>query len=740
MSKTLAGTASGAFSRRPIQAAALAALAGTLAACGGDGTQLNKLPAGITHHGATTYGATAVGTGATAATQDLLTGGLGKTGLGAALPAYADPAAPTAAELRRNAIHSNYRGLVDITANGGYGRFYGPNIDTAGANTLGEGLIPGREYIGSIDDGSGNKRSVVAVQIPTSFNPDAPCLVLGPSSGSRGVYGAIATAAEWGLKHGCAVALTDAGKGMGLYDPTDDTVNRIDGTRATRSAAGALSHFAAALTDTARAAFNAAFPNRLALKHAHSQQNPEKDWGNDTLAAARYALWALNEEYARVSWDGSTKEARFDGGNTLVIAGSVSNGGAAVLRAAEQDSEGLIDGVVAGEPSAQPASTSGYGVNLGGAAVPAYGKPLFDYFTFANLYQPCASLAPTAVLGEATTYNIMGSAAFRALATNRCAALAARGLVTGATTADRAADALARLRAYGYGAENDTMHNAHYGLGNAAIITMMYANAYGRFSVADNVCGLSVAATSATTGEVVPVVANTKAASFALGNGTANGSPASVVYNNSVGGARQWSFGVSPTSGTADLSLDSALCLRALALGADPATGAALTDGTTPTLAQSQAVRAGVNDVLLNGKLRGKPVMMVGGRSDALIPVNHSERAYAAFNRLQEGEGSQLRYIEVTNAQHFDGFLGLAGFDTRFVPLHVYFNAAMDAMYARLKNGTALPPSQVVRAVPRGGTPASAPALTAANIPAISTAPAAADAIGFSGSSINVPN
>ncbi|MFN6998350.1 MAG: 3-hydroxybutyrate oligomer hydrolase family protein, partial [Aquincola tertiaricarbonis] len=503
--------------------------------------------------------------------------------------------------------------------------------------------------------------------------------------------------------------------------------------------AGALSHFAAALSDTARAAFNSTFPNRLALKHAHSQQNPEKDWGNDTLAAGRYAMYVLNEQFGRAAWDGSGKEVRFTRDNTLVIAASVSNGGAAVLRAAEQDADGLIDGVVAGEPSAQPSSTTGYGVSVGGVAVPTFGRPLFDYFTHANLYQPCASLAPAAVLAEASTYNTMGSPAFRALAANRCNALAARGLLTGATTAEQAADALARLRAYGFTAEHDTMHNAHYGLGNAAIITMMYANAYGRFSVADNVCGLSVAATSPTTGEVVPVAANTKAASYAAGNGTANGSPASVVYNNSVGGARQWSFGVSPTSGTADLSLDSALCLRSLALGTDAVTGAALTASSTPTLAQSQAVRAGVNEVLLNGNLRGKPTLMVGGRSDALIPVNHSERAYLAFNRLTEGAGSPLRYIEVTNAQHFDGFLPFPGFDNRFVPLHVYFIAAMDAMWAKLKNGTELPPSQVVRATPRGGLPGAAPALAAANLPAIAATPAAADAIGFAGSTVNIP-
>ena len=41
----------------------------------------------------------------------------------------------------------------------------------------------------------------------------------------------------------------------------------------------------------------------------------------------------------------------------------------------------------------------------------------------------------------------------------------------------------------------------------------------------------------------------------------------------------------------------------------------------------------------------------------------------------------------MTNAQHFDAFIPFSGFDTRFVPLHVYFTQAMDAMYAHLKNG-----------------------------------------------------
>ena len=80
----------------------------------------------------------------------------------------------------------------------------------------------------------------------------------------------------------------------------------------------------------------------------------------------------------------------------------------------------------------------------------------------------------------------------------------------------------------------------------------------------------------------------------------------------------------------------------------------------------------------------------------------------------------------MTNAQHFDGFIGLPtllpGYDTRYVPLHVYLNRALDAMYAHLRHGKPLPPSQVVRTTPRGGAPGAAPAITEANVPPIAAA------------------
>ncbi len=727
---------------KPVKLMAAAALgAGLLSACGGGDSAppipvpaVNTLPAGVVQLSAVVYPSTVRGTGDTAITQDLLTAGLGRTGLAAAAPAFANPLAPTALELRRNAIRSNYQGLVDILATGGYGSLYGPNVSVTGAVTTNEGLIPGREYTALLDDVSGRKRVAMAVQIPDSFNQNAPCVVVGPSSGSRGVYGAIATAGEWGLKNGCAVALTDTGKGVGLYDMTDDTVNKMDGTRATRANAGTLNFFAAAITDSARLAYNALFPNRLALKQMHSQLNPEKDWGNDSLAAARYALFALNDRYGT-----TTNAVPFTAANTIIIGASVSNGGAAVLRAAEQDNSGLIDGVVAGEPNAQPSTTAGYGIQVGGTPVAGFGKSMVDYTTYGNIYQPCAALSLPASMGvEVSFHNYISFAGMTARAVARCNGLAAKGLVSGADTAARSLDALNKLRAYGWTTDNDTMHSAHWGLGNGPILSAMYPVSYGRFSVTDNVCNTSLAQVDAT-GTPIAVVEATKAQSFANANGTSNGAPANVVYNDSVGGARSWQLATSASTGVADFGLDNALCQRALVTGVDTA-GVALTASSFPTLAQSTAVRAGAAEVLFDGNLKAKPTIIVAGRSDALLPLNNAARAYVAYNRVVEGAASKTRYIEVTNAQHFDGFLGLSGFDTRYIPLHAYFNRAMDAMYAHLKNGTALPPSQVVRTTPRGGVAGAAPAITATNVPAISAAPASADQIGFSGTSLTVPN
>ena len=174
--------------------------------------------------------------------DDLLTAGLGKTGLGGAVPAMADPAQPTPAELRRLAIFNNYRAILDITAAGGCGSLYGPNVDAKGVITTSEGKIAGTEYIAYSDDGTGKQNITMMEQIPATFNPANPCIVTGVSRGSRGVYGAIGSSGEWGLKNGCPVAYTDkgigSGSGSGIHDLQNNTISVQNGVRTDAAAAG----------------------------------------------------------------------------------------------------------------------------------------------------------------------------------------------------------------------------------------------------------------------------------------------------------------------------------------------------------------------------------------------------------------------------------------------------------------------------------------------------------------------
>jgi hydroxybutyrate-dimer hydrolase len=700
--------------RRFMSVIPVALAAAALAGCGSDNSNSSSetnvkpvfVPGTITR---TTYDGIA---------NDLLTGGLGKTGLGAAVaPAFADASNPTAAELRTRAIYNNYRALVDATANGGYGSLYGPNVTSAGVVTSGEGKIAGDEYLAFSDDGTGAINVALMVQIPTTFNTADPCIITATSSGSRGVYGAIATAGEWGLKRGCAVAYTDKGTGNGGHDLAADAVYGLTGLRTTAASAGKNSGFTAALSAADLAAFNGAFPNRWAYKHAHSQQNPEKDWGNFTLQAIRFAFYVINDKFS-ADIGGGQKLVLIKPDNTLVIASSVSNGGGAALAAAELDTEGLIDGVAVAEPQVQMSLPSTVTIKRGATAVSASGKTLYDVFTLGNLYQPCAAYAAAAAGAPGLAF------VSPAIAANRCAALAAGGLVTGATTADQANDALAKLLANGWENESTPLQASHYALATVAI-AVTYANTYGKSSVKDNLCGFSFAATPA--GVPAPLATASAVQLFASGNGIPPSGSVNIINNNSVGGAFLDSSSVSPSTGKQDFNIDGALCLRALLTG---------------TGAQSTALNAGINQVKRTGNLHGKPAIIVHGRSDALVPVNHASRAYLALNRSVEA-GSQLNYYEVTNAQHFDAFIGnaaLPGFDTRFIPLHRYFIQAMDLMYARLKTGAALPASQVVRTSPRGGAPGAAPAITTANVPPISATPAAADAITYSSNVLSVPD
>jgi hydroxybutyrate-dimer hydrolase len=700
--------------RRPLALAAAAAAAALLAACGGgssgSGYEYNLKPA---------YVGTVTKASYDGNSNDLLTAGLGKSGLASATPPAVDAANPSAAELRRLAIYTNYRALLDMTEAGGYGRFYGPNVDANGNITSSEGKIAGVEYLAYSDDGSGNDNVALLVQIPATFNGQAPCIVTATSSGSRGVYGAIATG-EWGLKRGCAVAYTDKGTGGAPHDLDNDTVPLIDGRRASATSAGKNAAFRANLSAAELAAYKAANPGRYAFKHAHSQRNPEKDWGKFTLQAVEFALWALNDHLAPAT-EGGDKVRLFKADNTLVIASSASNGGGAALAAAEQDTAGLIDAVVVAEPQVQLPASLSFSIRRGNTTVAQIGKTLYDYTTLANVYQPCAVLAPSLAAAPGLPFVVA------AFAANRCASLKAKGLLDGSTTAEQAADALARLRAGGWEADSDLLHASHAAFEVGPAISVTYANAYSRASVKDNLCGYSYAAVAAN-GTLTTLAPASLNAMWATGNGVPPSSGVQLVNNLSPGLPLRDLLSFSPSTLTQDFNADGALCLRNLLTG---------------NSAEAQRLRTGIDEVRRSGNLRGKPAIIVHGRADALVPVNHSSRPYFGLNKQVEGGASKLSYIEITNAQHFDSFVGspavLPGLDTRFVPIHVYLTRGLDMMWEHLRNNAALPPSQVVRTTPRGGTPGAAPALAAANVPPISRTPAAADQIGFANNVVSVP-
>ncbi|WP_233809353.1 D-(-)-3-hydroxybutyrate oligomer hydrolase [Paraburkholderia sp. HP33-1] len=646
--------------------------------------------------------------------DDLLTAGLGKTGLASlAAPAVANAASPTAAELRRLAIWSNYRALVDITPAGGYGRFWGPNVDLDGNDTLGEGKIAGTEYLAYADDGSGRQNVSLLVQVPATFNPANPCIVTATSSGSRGVYGAISAAGEWGLKRGCAVAYTDKGSGNGAHELMSGLVTLIDGRLANAATAGPASLFTAHVPATILSTYNQNFPNRYAFKHAHSQQNPEQDWGKDTLEAIQFAYWVLNQQFTPLV-ESSHHRVHYRPGSITTIAASVSNGGGASLATAEQDTKGWITAVVVGEPQINVRMPVNAQVIEGGQRIAAAGKPLADYMTLANLLQPCAALADAAA--GAPYLTALPFATTSAIRQARCASLAAAGYVHGSDTQTQANDALAQLHQAGYEADSDLLHAPMWDSQAVPAVAVTYANAYARASVADNLCGFSFGTTNPATGAAgfAPAVSPMPTI-FGLGNGVPPTNGISLVYNVTPSG------GADHRLATADASFAGAVCARALWTGKNP------------------RVLASVDAIRVNAILHGKPTIIVQGRSDALVPINHASRAYLAANSVREGSRSQLSLYEVTNGQHFDAFLGFPGFDTRFVPVHYYNLQALNLMWSHLKNGTPLPPSQVIRTTPRGGTPGLAPTLNVSNLPPIVANPGS-NAISADHGVVSVPH
>jgi hydroxybutyrate-dimer hydrolase len=617
--------------------------------------------------------------------------------IGYAVPTGTDP---SRAALRTLQIRASYVGLVDLSAAGGFGTYYG---------TIQPQANKGDEYVAVSDDGTGTRNVTISVQIPSHFDPSRPCIVSATSSGSRGVYGASPTTGEWALNKGCAVAYNDKGTGTGAHDLDHDRAYAIDGTLVQAGQRTDLLFNANLLGDNL-GAYRTMNPNRFALKHAHSQRNPEKDWGKSTLQSIRTAFYVLNKQFPG---------KRFAPRNTIVIASSISNGGGASIQAAEQDTERMISGVVVSEPEVNMPEHAKLLVKRGGKAIANAGKPLYDYFTYANLLQACATQSPAL---KVTSFFV--NAAFAA---NRCAALAQLDVISGANLTEQASDALEKLHAYGWEPDSDKLHDSHFGFEFTNLVASAYASAYARASVTEAVCGYSIGGVGAT----IPGAPAEDALKqfWGTGSGLAAG-PLTVINDNAAGGPAKDTLSVSASTLKADYNIDGAMCLRRLLTG--KGVGNTLPSSKERELAKR--VRDGLEEIRVSGDLDGKPTIIVHGRSDTLLPVNHTSRPYAALNRRAD-KRSDLHYYEVTDANHFDALV--AFYPRVLVPLHVYGLRALDLMYARLSANAPLPPSQVVRAVARSSAAAT---LTDANVPHIALQPAAGDRIEVREGAIAVPD
>ena len=549
--------------------------------------------------------------------DDLLTAGLGLDGLRVMTPpAFADVANPTAEELRRRAMWNNWRGIADLSLTGGYGQAYGSVAN-----------VPGREFsaFATVDGASQPHR--VLVQVPDNFDTDKRCVVVSASSGSRGIYGAIAVAGAWGLPKGCAVAYTDKGAGTDYYDIDTHTGVKLDGTRGTREETLAFVPEVQAVQ------------SGVAFKHAHSGDNPEADWGRHVKQAAEFALSALDRAHPQA--------APFTFANTRVIAVGISNGGGAVLRAAELEGDWL-DAVVAGEPNVYL---------LGQGAV-----TLYDIATEAALLMPCALLH----LSADSLPQPPLRAQVEPLWAGRCAALKNVGLVQGADTAAQAKHAYEQLRSRGWSNEALAAGALSVGFDLWRSVAVTYASAYARTGIAEHPCGYAFSAQNADFSPRAATLAE-RQSWWSDGSGIPPGAGVGIIDRK-----------LAPP----DFTLPGLQCLRGLLdLPADSTfkQGLAATTAALPS--------------------KELPVVVVHGLADGLVPPAFTSAPYVA---AAQAAGRQVSYWQVKHAQHFDGFLALPAYGARYVPLLPYVYAALDQVSAALEVKGKLPGDALIEPTPKG--------------------------------------
>jgi len=558
--------------------------------------------------------------------DDLLSAGLGLAGLRASPAPFADPAEPTPAELRRRAIRTAWTGIANLGPLGGYGTVYGtvPKVD-------------GREYQAFAHIPGDVQPHRVMAQIPDAFDTQARCLIVTASSGSRGIYGAISFAGAWGLARGCAVAYTDKGAGSGYFDTVTHSGVALDGTRAEIGAAELEFALAGRYGDAG-----------IAIKHAHSTDNPEAHWGDHLLHATQFGLAMLDRALPA--------QAPFTPQNTKIIAVGLSNGGAAALHAAGIDEAAWLDGVVAVEPNILAPQAGG-----------SHARPLYDYGTEAALLAPCALLD--------TRFDDVRGALAKLPGNNiatwamRCATLHEVGMLSAGDMQAQAAEALARLHAAGWedAALATAASTTAYDMWRAFGAT--YASAYTRSPVGAMPGGFRFTALDLD-GRPRSPMADERAAWWSDAGGIPPGNGVFLVEGQPGNGG--------------DPTWRGLVTLRELWTGTGEA-AQRLHESVRAT--QAQLPRAEL------------PIFLVHGAADGLIPAAFSSDAYLAWLRAN---GRDAAYWRVPHAQHFDAFLSWPGFGDRYVPMLPYAYAALDKMYAHVVHGKPLNAGTTPDAQPRG--------------------------------------
>ena len=555
---------------------------------------------------------------------DLLSAGLGLAGLRNPAP----PAGETTPELlRTRALWANWRGIADLAPGGGYGELYGRIAP-----------VPGREYSALLRlKGNGHPHRVM-VQIPDDFDLEKRCVVVTASSGSRGIYGAIALAGAWGLNHGCAVAYTDKGAGTGFLVQAGEGFN-VDGSL---SQDGAPKEFQ--------------YPNGatgIAVKHAHSGDNPEADWGRYVRQASEYALATLDSRFPQA--------APFTSKNTRTLAVGVSNGAGAVLRAAELPGNWL-DGVVAVSPNIHAPGT----------------RPLYDYSTEAALLMPCAL---NAAAFDTVAYARPGGAK-SPVGSLRCATLKADGQLNADGPQAQAEEAWSTLQAAGWRREAVAAGaiSTAFDLWRAVAVT--YASAYLRRGPDDMPCGFRFETRDA-----------------AGKSRTASDAERALWWSDSTGVPPSVGVGIvdGQAAGT-DAAFAGLKCLRALWTGTD---------------AQAQDLRRSVAATQAKLPAKGLPVLVIHGVDDGLVPDAFSGGAYAKWAQAAR---PSVRYWQVQHAQHFDSFLAQPVLAMHYVPLMPYAYRGLDAVWAAIAESKPLPDNRVITPVPRKAGPAGLQPLTAESL------------------------